>query len=227
MKILKESDFNDYQDYFYEYDEVLHDILMKMINNDLTPIKLTKIKPQMYQQALNEFMRYGKLMRYPTKYIDAWKDIIIRNTILLNVITDFYGHTQHGVDIDKFNEYVFNPDETGEEGVSDWHEMMEYIEQQGWDDRLETFMPKFSNGHDLISDYGLEPLQRITQKLMETDDPNQTLVLINKALDISHQRSDLSELFIEGGAASLDKISGVNEAVSRIINETIFEFFYE
>lgn len=212
-------------DYYEIYDEEFRDILTKMINGDRTPIRLAKIKPAMYQQALNEFMRYGQIMRYPTKYIDEWKDIIVRNTILLSVITMFFGHISY-FDVDTFNDYVLNTDETGE-SVSDWTEAMEYIKAHGYDDVLEAFLPKFSNGHDLISDYGLEPLEKIVSQLLQTTDPNRILILINQALDISHQRSDLSELFIEGGQASLNKISGMDEGLNRIINEEIIKFINE
>jgi hypothetical protein len=222
MRPIRESDFKDEYDYYEEYDDVFREILTKMINGDRTKIILKKIKPQMYQQALNEFMRYGKIMRYPVKYIEQWKDIVVRNTVFLDVNTMFYGHTSY-FDVDTFNDYVLNTDETGE-SVSDWQEAWEYMEKKGYDEVLEDFMPKFSNGHDLISDYGLEPLKKVVVSLMQTQDPNQILVLINKALDISHQRSDLSEIFIEGGEASLDRISGTNETLSRIIKEEINYF---
>jgi len=216
QEILESFGFNDVHDYYEEYDDVYREILQQMVNGDTTPIVLRKIKPQMYQQALNEFVRYGKLMRYPTKYVEQWKDIVIRNTILLDVITMFYGHTSY-FDVDTFNDYVLNTDETGEH-VNDWTEAFEYIEKMGYENTLEAFMPKFSNGHDLISDYGLQPLAKIVSQLLETQDPNEILVLINKALDVSHQRSDLSELFIEGGERTLDRISGLNEEIVKIKN---------
>lgn len=214
--ILESLGFTDIYDYYEEYDDVFREILQQMINGDTTPIVLRKIKPQIYQQALNEFVKYGALMRFPVKYIYDWKDIIIRNTIFLDVNTMFYGHTS-GFDVDTFNDYVLNTDETGER-VNDWSEAWEYMEKMGYDETLESFMPKFSNGHDLISDFGLTPLSKISAQLMETKDPNEILVLINKALDVSHQRSDLSELFIEKGAVALNQISGLNEDITRIKN---------
>lgn len=229
MKSKRSNIFEKSDDYIYDYyeiyDEEFRDILTKMLNGDKTKIILGKIKPSMYQQALNEFMKYGQIMRYPAKYIYEWKDIIVRNTVILDVITMFFGHTSY-FDIDTFNDYVLNTDETGE-SVHDWTEAMEYIEEHGYDDVLEAFLPKFSNGHDLISDYGLEPLGKIVAKLLQTTDVNEILVLINRALDISHQRSDLSELFIEGGQKTLNQISGMDETLSRIIKEEIIKLFNE
>lgn len=221
------NNIQENEDHTYEYyeihDEIWRDILEQMVRRDKTPIRLTKINPSMYQQALIDFMRFGKITRYPIKNILKWKNIIIRNTIFLDVNTMFYGHTSY-FDEDTFNDYVLNTDETGE-SIHDWGEAWEYMGERGYEEILDAFMPKFSNGHDLISDYGLEPLQRIVVELLQTDDPNQIIVLINKALDISHQRSDLSELFIEGGQASLNKISGLDENVINLIKEEIYKYF--
>jgi len=151
----------------------------------------------MYQKALNEFTRYGGLMNYPTKYVEQWKDIIINNFMYLDVITMFLGHTSY-FDVDTFNDVVLYDDGNEDNYVHDWNDAMEYIEKMGYDDFLDNILPHFSNGQDLISDYGLEPLRKIVEELYGETDPNKILVLINRALDISHQRSNLSELFIEG-----------------------------
>ena len=78
----------------------------------------------MYQKALNDFVKFGQLTNYPTKYIEDWKNIIIQNFMYLDVITMFFGHTSN-FDIDTFNDEVLNSDETGN-SVNDWSEAMEY-----------------------------------------------------------------------------------------------------
>jgi len=221
MDILENNEDSFYE-YYEIYDDVYSDILNKMVSGDKSKIILNKIKPSMYKQALMEFIKMGEITRYPTKYINNWKNIIVRNTVYLDVITMFWGHTNY-FDVDTFNDYVLNSDETGE-SISSWDEAMDIIEKRGYDEVLDVFLPKFSNGWDLISDFGLEPLQKIIKQLLETENPNQILVLINKALDISHQRSDLSELFIEGGQSSLNQISGLNESINFIIIEEIIKF---
>lgn len=199
----------DIDDYFYEYDNLYREILMDMVNKSTKKHVLRKINPNMYQKALNEFMKFGYITHYPTKYINDWKNIVIENFTYLDVITTFFGHTS-SFDVNTFNDMVFNTDETGK-GVKDWTEAWDYIEEMGYDDVLDNILPKFSNGHDLISDFGLEPLGVIIKDLLDATDPNEIIVLINKALDVSHQRSDLSELFIEGGEGSLNRISGLDE----------------
>ncbi len=210
-------------EYYENYDNLFSEILMDMVNKSTKKHMLRKINPNMYQKALNDFMKFGQITNYPTKYIYDWKNIIIENFTYLDVITMFYGHTS-SFDVDTFNDIVFNTDETGNR-VNDWSEAWEYIEENGYNEILDNILPKFSNGHDLISDYGLEPLRKIVEELYQTNDPNKILILINKALDVSHQRSDLSEIFIEGGENSLNRISGLNENIIKIIKEELSIFF--
>jgi len=216
--------FEHTEDYYQEYDNLFRDILGLMVSKSNQPIILRKINPNMYQKALNDFMKFGEITNYPTKYIHAWKNIIIENFMYLDVITMFFGHTSY-FDVEIFNDQVLNTDETGN-SVSDWSEAMEYIEDNHYDEVLDRILPRFSNGHDLVSDYGLEPLRKIVHELINTTNPNELIVLINKALDISHQRSDLSELFIEGGEASLNRISGVNENIIRIVRDEVQKFLF-
>lgn len=216
--------FKHTEDYYYEYDNLFRDILGLMVSRSSQPIKLRKVNPNMYQKALNDFMTFGKITHYPTKYIDDWKNIIIENFMYLDVITMFFGHTSY-FDLDVFNDQVLNTDETGE-SVNNWNEAMEYIENNGYDKVLDNILPRFSNGHDLISDYGLEPLRKIVTELIESNDHDKNIVLINRAMDVSHQRSDLSELFIEGGEASLNRISGVNENIIRIVRDEVQKFLF-
>ena len=68
-------------------------------------------------------------------------------------------------------------------------------------------LPTFSNGQPLVSDYGLKPLYDLGQELIDIKDPKDIVIMINRILDVTHQRSDLAELFIEGGRESLDYIS--------------------
>ena len=63
------------------------------------------------------------------------------------------------------------------------------------------------DGTDAVSDYGLKPLYNVLKEYTDSSTPEQTLVIINKALDVTHQRGDLSSIFIQGGRSTLTKIS--------------------
>ena len=92
----------------------------------------------------------------------------------------------------------------------------EYLKKYNWDTiyefledihNIDDYIPFFSNGQPVLSDYGVQPLLDLAEKLVNQTDPKDIIVTINKILDVTHQRSDLAELFIEGGSESLDWIS--------------------
>lgn len=250
------------------------------------------IDPSMYQKALDEFMRYGKISKFPTKYIYQWMGIIMRNTAKLSSNTELGGHKQY-FPLDDFEDWVgsylkdkdfyVNDDEiTYEISISELKDLLkeyglELNEEYGRhsDGQLDLFMNqaetdeydirkknrdyqkklnskifplikqfneksyhdnitfndknnKFYNttsvmffldniglydwmvlpdGSDAISDFGLEPLFRIIEEYKENSTPEETLVIINRALDVYHCRGDLSSAFIVGGRKSLSQIS--------------------
>lgn len=57
-----------------------------------------------------------------------------------------------------------------------------------------------------ISDYGLEPLVKYAAELLDTPNSDEKLVIIDKMLNITHQRSDLASWFVEGGRATLNRL---------------------
>lgn len=78
-------------DYFDEYSPLA--ILYEFLDDpkgkeDWYPL----IDPSMYQKALDEFMRYGKISKFPTKYIYQWMGIIMRNTVKLSSNSELAGH---------------------------------------------------------------------------------------------------------------------------------------
>lgn len=63
------------------------------------------------------------------------------------------------------------------------------------------------DGSDGWSDFGLSPLCDIIDEYNEDLEPEKVLVLVNRCLDVYHQRGDLSSIFIKGGTSSLNRIS--------------------
>jgi hypothetical protein len=63
------------------------------------------------------------------------------------------------------------------------------------------------DGSDAWSDYGLEPLEKIFIEYNENLPPEKVLVLVNRALDVYHQRGDMASIFIQGGSKVLSKIA--------------------
>jgi hypothetical protein len=63
------------------------------------------------------------------------------------------------------------------------------------------------DGTHYISDYGLKPLQEIAGKLLDASTVEEKLLLLDRVLNVVHQRSDLSSWFVRGGRAMLDELS--------------------
>ena len=63
------------------------------------------------------------------------------------------------------------------------------------------------DGSDAFSDFGIEPLERILSEYDENLPPEKVLVIVNKALDVYHQRGDMASIFVTGGSSALNRIA--------------------
>jgi hypothetical protein len=72
----------------------------------------------------------------------------------------------------------------------------------GFDDWM--IMP---DGTDAFTDFGMEPLERVLSEYSEELPPEKVLVLVNRALDVYHQRGDMASIFIQGGSKALSRIA--------------------
>ena len=86
--------------------------------------------------------------------------------------------------------------------ICDVKGIFQYLDEIGLYDWMT--MP---DGSDAWSDYGLQPIYKLLTQYNDDYTPEKTLVLINKILDVYHQRGDLSSIFIQGGKSSLTSIS--------------------
>lgn len=73
------------------------------------------------------------------------------------------------------------------------------------------------DGSDAWSDFGLEPLMEIINEYNSDLSPEKVIVIVNKALDVYHQRGDMASIFVEGGTKALSKISECKENKARKI----------
>jgi len=59
-----------------------------------------------------------------------------------------------------------------------------------------------------ISDYGLKPLEDLLVELLRASTPEEKLLIIDRMLNVVHQRSDIADWFVEGGSHALGQLSG-------------------
>lgn len=180
-------------------------------------IKFSVIPKNQYKKALVEFIKYGEFFRFPTKLIFDWKKLIIKNIILLKTLTEINGHSSE-FPFDVFHDFFNNENDINGEynlwldsnGLNlkdnsyDWNNVYKFLDSV-YD--IESILPTFSNGQPVVTDYGLKPLLRLVEELHVKTKPEEIIVTLNKIMDVAHQRSDLAELFIEGGSNALSDIS--------------------
>lgn len=188
-----------------------YNILEKFEYNKNENIWFPLIKPTEYKQALTEFMKMGEIVRFPENKIKKWIEIIFKNTMILDSMTALAGHTQW---------FPFEDCRTAypelEDVSDDFHIFSKFLEDKGFYDWC-----KLPDGSDAWSDYGISPLLKIFDEYQPNMSASQMLVLVNRCLDVWHQRGDLASAFIEGGSQSLTQIS--NECLNikgNIINES-------
>lgn len=255
------------------------------------------INPDMYSKALSEFTKYGKLVKFPARYIYQWVGIIMKNTAILKANSSIAGHSQWFPE-EEFEDFVmsyFNNSREVESVSSDeikvelspndvmklyndeFNALNEAVDKYGqtyfhWmsqDDvnrtvaqqdlarqkakfeqiygDVERYIEEFNkksrihgkieidyntnklywvvdsmnfldligfydwmmmpDGSDAFSDFGIEPLERILSEYDEDLPPEKVLVIVNKALDVYHQRGDMASIFVVGGSKALNQIA--------------------
>ena len=252
------------------------------------------INPDMYAKALREFTQYGKLTKFPTRYIYQWMGIIMKNTAILRANTDIAGHGSYfpydeyasflesyfdgrEVYVDSREtkieitpeevmrmcngEYIFIDEAVDKYGQTyfPWvsqddadriaaqqelkRKMAKFGEMYGdFLGHIEKFNREKNNqkieidnnsgklfwvanefevlyhigfydwmqmpdGSDAFSDFGIEPLERVLSEYNEDLPPEKVLVIVNKALDVYHQRGDMASIFVTGGSRALSRIA--------------------
>jgi len=120
-----------------------------------------------------------------------------------NLPQSFFPNPNYNIENFPFEEYVRENDVTKLSRKEFKKNLMEILL-----DKFYEYYAVDSKGIDIMSDYGTEPLLKLAFKLYGEDDPNKKVVLIDRMLNIVHQRSDLASWFIEGGSSALSDISG-------------------
>ena len=202
---LKENKLNesieDLEDVFEEktHFELLNDFSLDK-KHGIKQKQWNLIPAQQYHTLLKRYMESPIIARIPYNVVNNWfLNIIVPNAIDINNITDFAGHSGYFPSEDVSDYFGVDI-----EGYGDGCEYLDSIGFYDW-----CVLP---DGSDAWSDYGLKPLFDIINLYNPNMEAGEILILINRCLDVVHQRGDLSSAFIEGGKHSCDYISNsVNE----------------
>jgi hypothetical protein len=183
-------------------DYTCSDLLFEFLSDKENGIKQKQwnlIPSEQYHNLLRRYMENPSMARIPN-IVKEWMDeIIIKNTLSINYITDLAGHSQ-SFPFDEC-EAVFD-EEIVEKLGYDFGNWCDYLDSLGFYEWC-----SLPDGSDGWSDYGLQPIYKILNEYNYDTSPEDTLILINRVLDVYHCRGDLASAFIEGGSNSCNYIS--------------------
>lgn len=195
------ENYTSKDDFYSLQTQYTYDVFQSILNKE--KIYFNTINPNQYKTALTEFMKYGQFVRFPERIIFEWKDLIIENVVLLGVLTSIHGHTQY-FPYDEFYD-VFDHLKIPKKYKNDFGYIYDQILDKKYN--IDNYVPFFKNGQPVLSDYGLRPLEEIVLKLLPENNPEKIILLIDRVMNVVHMRSDLAELFIDGGSDTLTYIS--------------------
>ena len=204
---LTES-FEDCADFYEDHSE--WDLLSEFVHdkeNNVTQKKWNLIPAEQYHTLLKRYMNEPTMARIPYSVVHNWfTNIIIPNALDIYYITNLAGHSTY-FPSDVVSEF-FDAD-----NIVDYKTGSEYLESIGFYDWC-----KLPDGSDAWSDYGLNPLFQNIHEYTPNMSAEDLLILINRCLDVVHQRGDLSSAFIQGGKNSCNYISnGIKENIENEI----------
>lgn len=141
------------------------------------------INPNMYAKALREFTQYGKLVKFPVRYIYQWIGIIMRNTAILKANTSIAGHSQWFPE-EEFEDFVisyFNNSREVESVSSD-----EIKIELSPNDVIKLHDGEFSTLNEAVDKYGQTYLPWMSQ-----DDVNRIVA----QQDLARQKAKFEQIY--------------------------------
>lgn len=132
-----------------------------------------------------DYARFGFVR--DEKGIDMIKEIVIENIHKIAVNNILTGHTPA------------NPERYAKD-------FFDIDFEDGYFDILDIFFDD-EKGNWRLSDYAMDDLNRNGMLLLEAKSPEEKLLIIDRILNIVHQRSDLASWFVEGGRQTLNALA--------------------
>jgi len=197
-QFIKESVSEDAMFKYYDIvDEESNDLFNEMMTHEKGERqKWEVIRAPRLIKIWNDYVTLGFVR--DEKGLDDIADRLVRNVAKLELNTQMMGHTSHGWLYDEWKDMY----ELSDEDYEKIKEIVDSADDPFFDDE---------NGSWRLSDYGLGPLQNLAGQILDAETPEEKLILIDQALNVCHQRSDLASWFIEGGTSTLNKLFGEEE----------------
>lgn len=197
--LINELEWTDKEYDFYESMEdtitdVLHEFLRRKSPDELQPWRV--IKFNRLNKIWNDFVKMGVVR--DERGMDEIEAIILTNILKIYANTVITGHTQ------------LRSDEYWEDVMPGWRSKSKE-EKEKLEEDFVNYIYDEKAGQYRISDYAMDKLFALASKLLRQNEYDQKLYIIDRILNIVHQRSDLASWFVEGGRRSLSRLSGTEE----------------
>jgi len=191
------------EDEWYDYAETINELKDEMESEICHEMLVATPDSRISWRVINAnrakkiWKDYGELnIIRDKKGIDEIKQILLENTIKLNICNSLQGHDTY---------YIFDEWRDKFEITDEEYEKIKNISRDEDGDYYYYFTYK---NHQLISDFGLPKLEAWLPALYKATDEIEILRIADNMLSIVHPRNDLSAFFIEGGSQTLSQMSG-------------------
>lgn len=172
-----------YKDLYHREDEMLANLIGDFKQGK--PLSWPLLSKDRVHRVWSDFVKHGSVQ--DERALDAIYTSIRDNVIRLQIATVVAEHT--GIKREHYLEEYLDPSD--QESFSNW---------------LVDF-----DGQSRLSDYGLGPLQDALALAFEARTSESRLKYLDRALNITHCRGDLSRLFIDGGRGAVMQMADIAE----------------
>lgn len=211
-------------DLYEKYDEITREVISDFFTavNEEKPKEGEYLKARQkwevipistFKRQWEEFIKWGYVKPNYIQTIEKIADVFTENVLKLRVNTELAGHTpDNPMEIVNERYYYGEPPSKKQQKQDERH-----IEEYFGD-----YISIEENGQMRISDYGLPKLEKLVADLRKVVTPESKLAIIDKMLNVIHMRSDIADMFVEGGSKSLSVLSEVEEISNMSSQEAVF-----
>jgi hypothetical protein len=205
--------WEDYMRYNFVRDEQGLDMIVNLMINNTTKVAIfTELAGHTSSNPDDDYEEYFG------RFIDDQLTCIFEKPIDKNQLKIPFNDPKKGYE---------KPTETSECNTTIYPYIKEFIEEKYnpenmdlsdirgmlMDELTGKFFDYYMNDPDgkmggFISDYGLRPLEELLSELLRAKEDSEKVMLVDRMLNVVHQRSDIASWFVEGGSRALAQLSG-------------------
>lgn len=191
------------EDAYHEYNDKLHEAFAEVIGDYRNAgsgerVEFPVVSKDMLAKVWNQFIDDGHVTDIAT--LNYIQKRILLCTARLDALNALAGHD------------TYDPNEEYDLGLT--------AKEQ---DEMFNHWATDSKGQWTISDYGLPKIQNLLFPLLQEPSPEKKVVLIDKILNIIHQRGDLAEMFVQGGSDTVQALADGTLKPSDDIQKSVTE----